>query len=184
MCKLFTFSLEEDLTAILKAGYEEMKAEMKAHQERMMTIMKADLEEIESESEHQEVPREEAAVETIGTLEDRYAFRHLDVGCRRQPKKRTRGYGGSRKKLATARRRMTRRAVPAPFKGWGHKGPTVEKRRRNGPEWNIDIKNRGLKQQLRLGNKKTLNKRNVDEAPETDHSAGGRQASSCVFRED
>jgi hypothetical protein len=32
--------------------------------------MKARMEEIKSEMEHQEVPKEEAAVETIGVLED------------------------------------------------------------------------------------------------------------------
>jgi hypothetical protein len=50
------------MKATLKAGYEEMKA----HQERMTAIMKADLEETESKSEHQEVPTEEAAVDTNG----------------------------------------------------------------------------------------------------------------------
>jgi hypothetical protein len=31
MCKVSTFGLEEDKNIILKAGYEELKAEMKAH---------------------------------------------------------------------------------------------------------------------------------------------------------
>jgi hypothetical protein len=62
-------------------------------------------EEVKSVSENQEVPNEDAAVETTGALEDRYGDRNLAVGRRRQPKKPTRGDGGSRKKLATARRR-------------------------------------------------------------------------------
>jgi hypothetical protein len=80
-------------------------------------------------AEHQEVPKEETAVETIGALEDRYGDRYIAVGSRRQPKKRTQGDDGSREKLVAARRRMTRRAIPARRKGRSHEGPTVEKRR-------------------------------------------------------
>jgi hypothetical protein len=59
-----------------------MKAEMEAHQETMMAITKAGLEEMKSVAENQEVPKEEAAVETVGAL-DRNADRHLAVGrCR------------------------------------------------------------------------------------------------------
>jgi hypothetical protein len=46
------------------------KGEMKAHKERMMAIMKAGLEEMKSIGEHREVPKEEAAVETIRALKD------------------------------------------------------------------------------------------------------------------
>jgi hypothetical protein len=56
-------------------------------------------------------------VESIGVLEDRY-------GRHRQPKKRTQGDGGYRRKLAAARTRMTRRAVPSRRNGPGHKRPT------------------------------------------------------------
>jgi hypothetical protein len=35
-----------------------------------------------------------------------------------------------------------------------------------------------------LGKKKMLNMKNVSSSPETDHSTGGHQASSRVFRED
>jgi hypothetical protein len=45
-------------------------------------------------AEHQDVPKDEAAVEIIRALEDRYRDRHLAIGCRRQPKKRTQGNGG------------------------------------------------------------------------------------------
>jgi hypothetical protein len=48
--------------------------------------------------EHQEVPKEEAAVETIEALEDRYGNQHL-VGCRGWLKKRIKGHDGSRQKL-------------------------------------------------------------------------------------
>jgi hypothetical protein len=86
-------------------------------------------EEMKSVALHEEVPKEEAAVVTFRALGDRYEDRHLVVGPRRQPKKRTQGNDGSRKKLATGRR-MTRRAGVAWRKGRGHTGPTVEQRRK------------------------------------------------------
>jgi hypothetical protein len=49
----------------LEAITEWMRAETKAHQERMTAILKASLEEMKSIAEHQEVPKEEAADETI-----------------------------------------------------------------------------------------------------------------------
>jgi hypothetical protein len=60
---------------------------------------------MKSAAEHQEVPEEEVEVKTIGALEDRYGNRHLAVGRRRMPKKRTQGDGVSRQKLAAARGR-------------------------------------------------------------------------------
>jgi hypothetical protein len=98
-------------------------------------------------------------VETIGALEDRL----LAVGRRWQPKKRTQGDGGSRKKLAAAPRRMTRSAVPAWRKGRGHTGPTVEKRRRKAPE-----RNNGIKE-------------DIEQDLQEDRRAGGRKARSRVF---
>jgi hypothetical protein len=90
------------------------------------TDLEANREKSECGSEHLEVPKKEAAVETIGALEDRYGDRHLAVWHRRQPKKRTQRDGGSRQKLAAARGRLTRPAVPARRKGRSHIGPTVE----------------------------------------------------------
>jgi hypothetical protein len=55
--------------------------------------MEANREKSEAAAEHQEVPKVEAAVE------NRYGDRHLAIRHRRQPKKRTQGDGGSRKKL-------------------------------------------------------------------------------------
>jgi hypothetical protein len=81
----------------------------------------------------------------MGVLEDRYWDRHLAVGRRRQRKKRTQGDGVSRRKLAVARRLLTRSAVPARRKGRGHKGRTIEKRRRKGPECNSEIKDLAAK---------------------------------------
>jgi hypothetical protein len=115
--------------------------------------------EMESEAEHEEVLKEEAAVEAYGALKERYGDRHLAVGRRQQLKKRSQGDGGSRKKLAAARRGMTRRAIPAPRMGHGRQGPgrdnvargtlkgrTFGKRHRAQPEWNNGIRNRGLKE--------------------------------------
>jgi hypothetical protein len=62
---------------------------------------------------HQKIPKEEASVEGIGALEHRCGDRHLAVGYRRQPKRRTQGDGESWKDLAASRRRIT------------NEGPTV-----------------------------------------------------------
>jgi hypothetical protein len=54
--------------------------------------------EAESDAEHEEAPKEEAAVELFGTLKKRHGDRHLAVGYRGKPNERTQGNGGSRKK--------------------------------------------------------------------------------------
>jgi hypothetical protein len=100
------------------------------NQEEMKTMLDACLEkmganpgELQSVVVHQEVPQEEATVETTGALEDPYGDRHLAKGHCQQLKKWTQGDGGSRKKLATARRQMTHFAIPPLYKGHGHQGP-------------------------------------------------------------
>jgi hypothetical protein len=72
---------------------------MEAYLERKEPIP----EEMASVGTHPEGFNEETAVETVGTLKDRYGDRHLAVGRRRQPKKWTQGDGLSRKKLAASR---------------------------------------------------------------------------------
>jgi hypothetical protein len=125
----------------MKASQETMEA----NQEKLeATDLEANLEEIEAVAEHQEVRKEEAAVRTVGALEDRYGDRYLVVVCRRQLKKRTQGDGGSQKNLAAARILLTSLAIPARRKGPSHKGPTVEKRQQKGrkePEFNNGIRN-------------------------------------------
>jgi hypothetical protein len=158
-----TESTQEEMKAKMKSHDEKLKAIMKVGQENVEAMMEACLEKTEAtdlganpeESERQEVPKEEAAVVTIGALEDQYDDWHLSVEHHRQPKKRTQGDGESRKNLAAARRQMTRRAVPARRKGRSHKDPTVEKRRRKGPECNNGIRNRSASQQLRLRKERT-----------------------------
>jgi hypothetical protein len=79
--------------------------------------------EIANVAEHQEIPKEEAAVEITGALEYRYGDWHLAVRRRRQPRKRSEADGGSRQKLVAARGRLTRRAIPALRKEHGRQGP-------------------------------------------------------------
>jgi hypothetical protein len=88
---------------------------MEAYSEKM----EVDPEEMKSVAERQEVPKEETAVEMIRALKEQYGDWHLAVGCHQQPKKRAQGDGGFWKKSATARRHMTRHAIPAPHKGHG-----------------------------------------------------------------
>jgi hypothetical protein len=62
---------------------------------------------MESQAEHEEVPKEEATVETFGALKERYVDRHLAVGCHWKLQKQT------WKKLAAACRGMICHAIPA-----------------------------------------------------------------------
>jgi hypothetical protein len=94
--------MEGDLRVEMKVGQgllkEEMLAKMEAHQERIMTNMDSQLEKMEaclgkaeatdlvanpqkmeSVVVHEEVPKEEAAVEMIGALEDWSVDRYLAV---------------------------------------------------------------------------------------------------------
>jgi hypothetical protein len=70
--------------------------------------MEENPEEMKSVAEHQEVPKEEAAIEMIGALKDRSVDRRLAVRRCGQ---------------------LIGLAVPARRKVRSHKGPTVEKRR-------------------------------------------------------
>jgi hypothetical protein len=64
--------------------------------------------EMESESERREVPMEEAAVKSSGTMKKRQMSRHLAAGRRGEQKELTRGDCGSRRKLAAAFRKVSR----------------------------------------------------------------------------
>jgi hypothetical protein len=124
--------------------------------------------ETESVAEHQEVPKEAPAVKTARPLEKHYEDQHLVVGRREKPKKRTQGDSGSRKKLVTACRGMTRRTVLSRRKGHcrqgqgkdktvprTQKGRAFEMRRRAKPEGINVITNQGFKEQLCLGKERT-----------------------------
>jgi hypothetical protein len=87
---------------------------MKANGEAMEACQgktEANPEEKEPESEHPEVSKEEAAVQIFRTLKKRQGGRHLAEGLRGKPKERTQGLCGSRRKLASSRRKMTGRAA-------------------------------------------------------------------------
>jgi hypothetical protein len=77
---------------------------------------------MEKAAAYPEVPNEEAVVETTGALKDWYGDQRQLVGHHQQPKKRTQGDGGSRKKLAAACRQMTGHAIPALLKEHGRQG--------------------------------------------------------------
>jgi hypothetical protein len=70
--------------------------------------LEANPEEIGALAEHQKAPNEEAAVEAIGALEDRYGDRRITW-----PEKRTQGNGGFCQKLAVDYGQLTCRSVPA-----------------------------------------------------------------------
>jgi predicted dinucleotide-utilizing enzyme len=84
----------KELMAIMETNQEKMMAKLDAHHERIMarmdyqlekidtTVMEASREKSEAIVEQQDVPKEGAAVETIGALEDRYGDWHLVIGRR------------------------------------------------------------------------------------------------------
>jgi hypothetical protein len=67
-------------------------------------------------------------MEIFEALQERYGDRHLAAGRRRPLKKRTQGDGGSRRKLAAARKGMTRPAGVARRRGRSHTRLPVELR--------------------------------------------------------
>jgi hypothetical protein len=93
-------------------------------------VMEACLEKMDAYLERKEpTPVEVANVAAHPEIpNDQYGDWHLAVRCRRQPKKWAQDDGGSRKKLAAARRWMPRHAVPVQCKVHSHKGLTVDKR--------------------------------------------------------
>jgi hypothetical protein len=94
----------------------------------------ANPEDMESEVERREVPTEEAAVKSSGTMKKGQRGRHLAAGRRGEPKELTRGDCGSQRKLAAACRKVSRGAAVARGKGnvfrkirtWGNCGPRKE----------------------------------------------------------
>jgi hypothetical protein len=177
-------TVQEKMDAIQEKvdnGHEEMKAQVSSlasridvNQEEMKVMldaclekMEANLGEMQSVAVHEEVPKEEVAV-IIVALKERHGDRHLDLGRRQKPKKRTQDHGGSWKKLAAACRRMARRAIPARLKGHCYqgqakdkavrrtqKGRTFGKRLRAKLEGSTGIRGRDLKEQLHLGSERT-----------------------------
>jgi hypothetical protein len=108
----------------------------------------------ESVAAHKEVLKEETAMQTVRALKKRYGDRHLAVGRRRQLQKRTEGKGGSRTKLAAARRGMARSGRVARRNGRGHTGPKVEEKRRE--KWTRNIVARGTSKGRRFAKRRRV----------------------------
>jgi hypothetical protein len=86
--------------------------------------------EVESVMVQEEVPKEEAAVESFGALKKWHRDQCLAIGCHRELKKLTQGDGGSWKKLAITCRGMTHQEGVVQHKGCGHEdeGSMVKQR--------------------------------------------------------
>jgi hypothetical protein len=122
--------------------------------------------EMNYEAVHEEIPKQEAAVKSFGALKKRHLDRYLIVGRRGKSKERAQVIGGSQKKLAAVRRGTTRREGVAwsngkisQGSGWNNvaggdsEGRTDQKRCWKGPESKEGTRDRGLREQLRLGSK-------------------------------
>jgi hypothetical protein len=133
------------------------------------TNLETNPEEIEFDVVHEEIPNEEATVETFGAPKKKNGDRHLALSCCSQLEKWTQGDGGSWKKLANACQAMTCQAGIARCKGHGHQGPskdniaqgtqkgqTFRKGYQPKLECNTRIRNGDLKEHLRLGSERTI----------------------------
>jgi hypothetical protein len=96
--------------------------------------METNPEEMKSEAEHEEAPKEEAAVKPVRALKRRHGDWSLPIRRHSQPKKRTQGDGGSWKKLVTAHKGMTHHAIPAGRKGHCRQGQRMDKDVTKNPE--------------------------------------------------
>jgi hypothetical protein len=70
----------------LNAIMERMRADTNSHYERIIAIIKTVLEEMKAVADQQEVPTEEAAVKSSGTMMKPHRGRHLAAGRRGEPK--------------------------------------------------------------------------------------------------
>jgi hypothetical protein len=119
----------------MKASHERIKAPMDVSLEKTETCLEkmeatdleANPEETESEVEHKEVPKDDAAVETDKALNKRHGDQNLVAGCGKKPQERTQGKGGCQKQLAAARRGMIFHAGVAGHKGHCSQGNSREK---------------------------------------------------------
>jgi hypothetical protein len=68
---------------------------------------------MQSAEEHQDIPKEDAAVMPVGGLRKRRRDRNLAAGRRQKPKKRIRASCESKRRSATACKKITRRATVA-----------------------------------------------------------------------
>jgi hypothetical protein len=108
---------QERMETNRKAYHEDMMAMVDAYHERMMAClgkMEADTEKTEpdpglmqSTEKHQEITKGEAAVMPVGEPRKRRRVQSLAVECCQKRKERTRGNRGSRRKSATACRKVS-----------------------------------------------------------------------------
>jgi hypothetical protein len=124
----------QEIAARMDANQAEMKADRKAHQAKMntkhkemMAILDAHHERMRSVLErrrpiqrimqstegHQEIPKGEAAVMSVGEQRKRRRVRNLAAERHQKVKERTRGKSGSRRKSAATCRKVSRRAKVA-----------------------------------------------------------------------
>jgi hypothetical protein len=99
---------QEDFLAAMDAMFD-------AHQKRMMAMRKIEQNPgmMQSVEEHQDVTTEGVVVRAVKRLKKRHRGRKSTAGRRGEPKELTRVNCGSRKKLATACRKVSRRATVA-----------------------------------------------------------------------
>jgi hypothetical protein len=167
----------------MKADHEKLMAKMIARQEKIKVIMEASLEmteatdleahpeEIVSDPEHQEVPKEEGAVKTSLTLKKWDRDGHLGTGHRGKPKERNQartGRGGYWPPPAegppavqkwhggkghVVRKNQTRDKVVPGIP----KGRTLREVATDAPRKQHWIKNRDFKEKLPLGSERISN---------------------------
>jgi hypothetical protein len=82
---------------------------------------------MQSVEEHQEIPKEDAAVMPVGGRKKRRRDRNLAAGCRQKPKRRIQATCESMRRLIVTGRKITRRATAAwrkknVFRSTGTKG--------------------------------------------------------------
>jgi hypothetical protein len=110
---------QAEMRSIVNAWIVDMKADrrqtMSCHVTTAVCLDSNELnpEDVEIKVQHREVPTEEAAVKSSGTMKKRHRGRHQAAGRRREPKELTRGESGSRRKLAAACRKVSRRGAVA-----------------------------------------------------------------------
>jgi hypothetical protein len=135
--------MQEEMMILMKASLEKMETKQKKVEtktEACPVRMEANQEKLEATgmealTVNQEVPKEEAAVETIGAPEDRSGDKRPAVGYR------------------NARKRWTKDDLVSGTP----KARTFDKRRCVQPKCNYGIWDRGMKQQLRLGSNGNIN---------------------------
>jgi hypothetical protein len=179
---------QERMETNRKAYQGEMMAVVDAYHERMMACLgktEADTEKTEpdpgmmqSTEEHQKIPKKEASVMPVGEPRNRCRVRSLAAERRQKREERTQGNRGSRRKSASACRKVSRRAKVAWHKERSHeetsaeqgrwkeqtrntftngnrKGWTFGKRRRVDPEGSTGVKDPNTGRHRRLKNEKT-----------------------------